>query len=196
MTTDYSSDEFKKFVDVLPDLHLIADATARNLRSTSLLLLSTVYENQYSDVRDIDVDSLINDYLEMAEAEPSESSIQTYKSRFNSAISKFVDFQVGKLTSLSLPSDGSDDNVSQLAAEPLKKRIRRGSVNLIEKLEKQKPLPLPEKPNEKTFDVFSAPMLLRPQTGLSIEIKGLPLDLTNEEAERIASFLKIYVRPQ
>lgn len=195
MTTDYSSDEFKKFVDMLPDLHLIADATARNLRSTSLLLLSTVYENQYSDVRNMNVDSLINDYLEVAEAEPSESSIQTYKSRFNSAISKFVDFQEGKLTSLSLPSDGSGDDVSQPSAEPAKKRIRRGSVNLIEAVEKQKHLPLPEKTVEKSVDVFSAPMLLRPKTGLSIEIKGLPLDLTNEEAERIASFLKIYVRP-
>ncbi len=196
MTIDYSSDEFKKFVDMLPDLHLIAEATARNLRSTSLLLLSTVYENQYSDVRNINVDSLINDYLEVAEAEPSESSIQTYKSRFNSAISKFVDFQEGKLTSLPLPSDGSGDDVSQLSAETSKKRIRRGSVNLIETLEKQKSLRLPEKPIEKSVDVFSAPMLLRPKTGLSIEIKGLPLDLTNEEAERIASFLKIYVRPQ
>ncbi|WP_343463472.1 hypothetical protein [Pantoea sp.] len=195
MSTDYSSDEFKKFVDALPDLHLIADATARNLRSTSLLLLSTIYENQYSDVRDINVDSLINDYLEMADAEPSESSIQTYKSRFNSAIAKFVDFQEGNINSLSLPSDGSDDNVSQHAAEPAKKRIRRSSVNLTEKLEKKKTLPLTEKTIEKSFDVFSAPMLLRPQTGLSIEIKGLPLDLTNEEAERIASFLKIYVRP-
>lgn len=196
MTTDYSSDEFKKFVDMLPDLHLIADATARNLRSTALLLLSTVYENQYSDVRNINVDSLINEYLEVAEAEPSEASIQTYKSRFNSAISKFVDFQEGKLTSVSLPSDGSDDNVSQLVAKPAKKKMGRGSVNLIEALDKQKSLPLPEKPIEKSVDVFSAPMLLRPKTGLSIEIKGLPLDLTNEEAERIASFLKIYVRPQ
>ncbi|EOO4973161.1 hypothetical protein MMT14_27940, partial [Escherichia coli] len=35
-----------------------------------------------------------------------------------------------------------------------------------------------------------------PESGVTVTIKGIPNDITNEEAERISSILKVYVRPQ
>ncbi|MCA1178865.1 MULTISPECIES: hypothetical protein [unclassified Pantoea] len=192
MSADFSSTAFRQFIEKLPELNLIGEATARNLRNSSLLLLSVVEENEYTDIRNLNVDGLIKKYISTAESEPSEASIQAYKSRFNSAVSKFIDFQLG----VNLPPDDEEDLIGEDAQVEVKKkplpRIRR---SVVEARMQQESNSQQLTQNVMSSHTFSAPLLLRPKTGLTIEIKGLPLDLTNEEAERIASFLKIYARP-
>lgn len=43
---------------------------------------------------------------------------------------------------------------------------------------------------------YSLPVVIRPESGTTVTISGIPTDLTSEEAERISSILKVYVRPQ
>lgn len=192
MSTDFSSTAFRQFIEKLPELNLIGEATARNLRNSSLLLLSVIEKNEYPDIRDLNTDQLVQKYISIAESEPSEASIQAYKSRFNSAVSKFIDFQLG----LKLPSDDEEDLIEESEQVVVKKkplpRVRR---SVMEARMHQDSNSQQLAQNVMSNHTFSAPLVLRPHTGLTIEIKGLPLDLTNEEAERIASFLKIYARP-
>ncbi|MGP2486917.1 hypothetical protein ACTUTK_06985 [Pantoea ananatis] len=192
MNLDFSSTAFKQFIEKLPELNLIGEATARNLRNSSLLLLSAVDQNEYTDIRALNIDQLVQKYVATADSEPSETSIQAYKSRFNSAVSKFIDFQMG----VKLPSDNEEDLISESEQVAVKRkplpRIRR---SLAEPILQQDSNSQQLTQNVMSSHTFSAPLLLRPETGLTIEIKGLPLDLSNEEAERIASFLKIYSRP-
>ncbi|MDU3075408.1 MAG: hypothetical protein E7B29_03610 [Mixta calida] len=188
MKVKFSSDELKEFAEQLPDLNITNDATARNLRNSSLLLLSTVTEGEYEDITEINVDKLISDYIENTDSEPSEASIQTYKSRFNSLITKFFEYkQPGESSDMDSAPKGMG-----LPSHYLKKKWKKNT---------QEATAVPESSAGLTGKIatnhtFDTQFLLRPETGLSIELKGLPLDLTNEEAERIASFLKIYVRPQ
>ncbi|MDI5619457.1 hypothetical protein MJI08_25860, partial [Salmonella enterica subsp. enterica serovar Anatum] len=42
---------------------------------------------------------------------------------------------------------------------------------------------------------YSLPVVIRPELGVTVTISGIPTDLTSEEAERISSILKVYVRP-
>ncbi|WP_105610698.1 hypothetical protein [Cronobacter malonaticus] len=188
MTIKFSSDELKEFAEQLPDLNITNDATARNLRNSSLLLLSTVAEGEYDDITDINVDKLISDYIESTDNVPSEASIQTYKSRFNSLIAKFFEYKQPSASS------SRDSALKGLGLPPhyLKKNWKKNTQEATAVSGSSAGLT----GNIATNHTFDAQFLLRPETGLSIEFKGLPLDLTNEEAERIASFLKIYARPQ
>lgn len=193
MNADFSSTAFRQFIEKLPELNLTGEATARNLKNSSLLLLSGLENNEYSDIRELNIDQLVQKYVSTAESEPSESSIQAYKSRFNSAVSKFIDFQLG----VKLPSSDEEHSIGESEQVVVKKkplpRVRR---SVVEATMQQDSISQQLTQNVMSSHTFSAPLLLRPETGLTIEIKGLPLDLTNEEAERIASFLKIYARPQ
>jgi len=193
MTTKFTSDELKDFAEKLPELGITNEATARNLRNSSLLLLSTIPDGKYDDISSIDVEELINTYLQSADSEPSEASIQTYRSRFKSLIAKFNEYKGIR------PSSDNESEASQPSRigaisirRPPKPPRRAKSIEETVASRNNDTL----EGSILTNHTFDAQFLLRPETGLSIELKGLPLDLTNEEAERIASFLKIYVRPQ
>lgn len=86
MDKRYSSQAFFDFLYTLPSLGLLKDATARNLKNSALLLLSAVDLNSEDDIRDFDVEQLIDRYVENQNSKPTESSIQNYRSRFKSAV--------------------------------------------------------------------------------------------------------------
>lgn len=199
MTIKFTSDELKEFADKLPELGVTNEATARNLRNSTLLLLSSVADGEYEDISDINVDKLLEKYAENADSEPSEASIQTYKSRFNSTIAKFLEYKqnddlIGtgdESVNLKPPSGIYTPRKRRIPKQEYAKSI---SENSEQSAEHSSHAGVAGKIS--TNHSFDAQFLLRPESGLSIELKGLPLDITNEEAERIASFLKIYARPQ
>lgn len=172
MTRNYSTQAFFDFLVDLPSLGLINEATARNLKNSALLLLSVVETRNDDDVRDLDVEELINSYVESQPTRPGDSSIQTYQSRFKSAVNKFEEYvRVGTIVNLA----DTDGNLDGFDAVELK----------LEKAKQGK--------REKA-QTFNLPIVVRPETGTMITVQGLPTDLTTEEAERILTVLKAYVR--
>lgn len=172
MTRNYSTQAFFDFLVDLPSLGLINEATARNLKNSALLLLSVVDTRNDDDVRKLDVEELINRYVESQATRPGDSSIQTYQSRFKSAVNKFEEYvRVGTIVNLS-DTEGNLDGFD--AVEQKLERIKQGA-------------------REKA-QTFNLPIVVRPETGTMITVQGLPTDLTTEEAERILTVLKAYVR--
>jgi len=173
MTHNYSTQAFFDFLYELPSLGLINEATARNLKNSALLLLSVIETRSDDDVRDLDVEALIEKYVDTQTTKPGESTIQSYQSRFKSAVNKFEEYvRVGTIVNLA-DTEGNLD----------------GFDALEQKLEKAK-----QGKREKT-QTFNLPIVVRPETGAMITVQGLPTDLTSEEAERILTVLKAYVRP-
>lgn len=172
MNNNYSTQAFFDFLIKLPSLGLINDSTARNLKNSALLLLSAIEAKEDDDVRELDIEELIARYVETQPNKPSDSTVHNYRSRFKSAVSKFEEYvRVGTIVNLA----DTEGNLSGFDA-------------VEQKLEKAKHA------NGERVQTFNLPIVVRPETGAMITVQGLPTDLTAEEAERILSVLKAYVR--
>ncbi|MES0345690.1 hypothetical protein KDV22_09870 [Citrobacter koseri] len=172
MNNNYSTQAFFDFLIKLPSLGLINESTARNLKNSALLLLSVLEAKDDDDVRELDVDELIAQYVETQSNKPSDSTVHNYRSRFKSAVNKFEEYvRVGTIVNLA----DTEGNLSGFDA-------------VEQKLEKAKHA------NGEKAPTFNLPIVVRPETGTMITVQGLPTDLTTEEAERILTVLKAYVR--
>ncbi len=162
---------FKDFLESLLSLNIMKEATARNLRNSSARLLTVVHEEEMGDVTQLDVDELAERYINVTEPKPNDNSITAYKSRMESAIKKFVAFQAGE----TIPYNPVDRQEEDEELVEVKQQVEEKSV-------------VPSS--------YSLPVVIRPESGTTVTISGIPTDLTSEEAERISSILKVYVRPQ
>ncbi|HIH4317559.1 TPA: hypothetical protein ACYSBI_001495 [Morganella morganii] len=163
---------FKDFLESLVSRKIMKDATARNLKNSSARLLTVVKEEEMGDVTLLDVNELADRYIKVTEPKPSKSSIIAYKSRMESAINKFKAFQANEEIPYN-PIDRQEEEEEKLAD----------------------PAPTNEVKSEQPSS-YSLPVVIRPESGTTVTISGIPTDLTSEEAERISSILKVYVRPQ
>ncbi|MED5697572.1 hypothetical protein [Enterobacter ludwigii] len=159
----YSYEEFDKFLNELTTLGIVNEATARNLKDASLRLLATYDPSDEEDVRDLDLDEIVNRYSETSGVDVSNASLQAYKSRLSSAIKKFIDYQ----------KDNQIDDEQEDSAYLLKKRSPSRKVTSATEV--------------KTFEL---PIPIR--DGLILRVHNLPMDLTIDEADRIANIIKSF----
>lgn len=185
MQKDYSIGAFKNFLDTLGDDPEMNAATARNLKNTALLLINSyvddVFIDEKTDIREIETDAMIKDHFRNAENEPTSSTIHVYKSRYQSAKDKFLAHIDG----------GSNVTNSPLKFVRKKKVILNTSPSRIKT--EANPVTVLNSAVRGDISTIDIPIPLRP--GMILTIPGIPTDLTNEEAERIASILKVYARP-
>ncbi|WP_419792585.1 hypothetical protein ACN09C_14785 [Serratia fonticola] len=166
-TKSYTIKSFKDFLEELPGMNIVNEATARNLRDSSLRLLTVLGADMVGgDIRDYSVTSMAATYAESAETKPSESSLQAYKSRMQSAIDKFIAYQNGEIT-------------PQAATTPQKK-------------ERKKMAPKKKSGDEELVGIktFELPIPLRGD--LIVTIGNLPRNLTKEEAKRISNIVESF----
>ncbi|MDJ0087716.1 hypothetical protein [Pantoea allii] len=185
MRTNKSIGDFKAFLETLNEIPELNGATARNLRNTSNLLLNCYVDGEIltddDRVEHLDVDAVVDYYVRFSNQNPSPSTVQVYKSRLSSALEKFKskfsgDDRMSTERNLEL-SDSLPSTRRRIRAE----RDFSQSVAVLNK---------DLRGDSETIDI---PIPLRP--GLILTIPSVPTDLTNEEAERIASILKVYARP-
>ncbi|HBC5914687.1 TPA: hypothetical protein KEY36_001221 [Proteus mirabilis] len=169
---ELSVQAFKDFLESLISLNIMKEATARNLKNSSARLLTVVKEEEMGDVTKLDLNILADRYIEITEPKPNDTSIKAYKSRMESAINKFKAFQANE----------------DIPYNPISNRQE-------EEKELAKEAPETESKNDQPSS-YSLPVVIRPESGTTVTISGIPTDLTSEEAERISSILKVYVRPQ
>lgn len=197
-TKDKSVEEFKDFLNSLVSLNIVRDATARNLRNSSFRLLTVVREEESSDVTTLDINALAERYERETEPTPTFSSMTAYKSRMASAIQKFVSYLAGESMSISGKDNKDFDENEFLMDINREEKKLNDNVKLPPPPRRQRPSAINDSSqggdNSKNFESIDVPIPLRP--GMILTIPGIPTDLTNEEAERIASILKVYARPK
>ncbi|MDK2375276.1 hypothetical protein [Serratia fonticola] len=193
MKPDYSLRAFVAFLSEDGNDDVNSDATWRNLKNTGLLLSAYVTQEESFGINTVDPDILIERHLKANDTFMSSATKHTYKSRFNSAVGRFIKHQNDLL---GLPTNINDviRNRHLAGFQDVTSRIPvlRNTAAVIRSQGPKSSFPVEIADNQ----TFNAPILLRPETGLMVQITGIPLDITNEEAERIASFLKLYVRPR
>ncbi len=186
MKSNNTIGDFKRFLENLNDFPDLNGATARNLRNTSNLLINSYVDGHIitddDKVEALDVDTLVNYYVKHNEINPSPSTLQVYKSRLGSALDKFKTHISGE-SGMSVDKDL--DLSESLPVYRRRSRLDRSYDQSVVVLNKD------VRGDKETIDI---PIPIRP--GVILTIPSVPTDLTNEEAERIASILKVYARPQ
>ncbi|AIR03391.1 hypothetical protein JT31_01745 [Cedecea neteri] len=164
----FSYAEFYGFLQALPDLGIVPEATARNLKESSLRLFNVTSPLPETDIRDLDVNEVVGDYKMFSSVDVSRATIQSYKSRLLSAIQKFVEFQQLKygVVMESIPQEES-------VKPKRRKRVDGKHENALEAIK-----------------TFALPIPIR--DGLILRIENMPMDLSFDEAERIATIIKSF----
>lgn len=170
-TPDFSVSNFILFLKELGVKDAMNPSTAQNLRGNALRLLAFLEDDVSSDVRNINIDDLIGRLASSVTPIPSQLSLNAYKTRMNSAVKKFL-----------------------ITQENLKKEQSNKTTTIRNDNEEKHPAMKEEHPTAREHKLFSLPILLRPESGHVVMVTDLPMELTQEEYERITGVLKMYVK--
>lgn len=169
-TKDISVEALAAFVGSLPLVGGVGDSTLKNLKPVPKMLK---YVDPFIiNFEEIDAEATVEKFIEDTNAQVGPSSRSSYKSRINQAIKLYKNF-------LADPNSIFENQESEVK---VKKQLPQTLV-----------LP-PQLPSESKQSTIDIPVPIR--DGIILTIPGVPTDLTNEEAERIASILKVYARPR
>jgi len=157
-----------EFIDSLPLMGAVGESTLKNLKAVPKML--QFVDSSINNFEDIDAEATVEAFIEETNAQVGTPSRSSYKSRINQAIKLYRNY-------LNDPMSIVENQEKEVTT-----KNPRPEINL------------PQFAIQPTATKIDIPVPIR--DGLILMIPGVPTDLTNEEAERIASILKVYARPQ
>ncbi|MFY3788745.1 hypothetical protein ACOT10_14915 [Providencia manganoxydans] len=168
-------DSFKMFLEELIASDTININTAKNLRNSSLRLLTVINQEEAKDLTAIDINRLAERFSASVAPPPTEGSLNTYKSRFERALSLFI----------------SDENTPKQKSSSQPKLVTKPSTTV----KNEKIIAVSKKEDEMSGEgskvkTFKLPIPLRED--FIVQIDNLPQNLTSDEAERIATIIKSF----
>jgi len=176
-SADYSVDAMLKVLDTWGTKGHLKKSTADNLRGVCERVLGILDQGKQSDVRDLDIDDAITRFHNLNPG-VSSASLRVYKSRISKAINLFASYR--------------DDPIHWKPDIQPRSRRNKDSSNTEQRKSSKKSKTTEEAgPPHKSFESLSSLTIPFPlRADVTINIAGIPRDLTVKEAERIAAFLK------
>ena len=179
MSSNRSAPAFLTFLDYLGQKGLIPAATASSRKATANKVLSILSEDESQDVLLLDIDHLMQRFHNLNPQQYTPESLQTYKSRMKTALEDFRAYTDNPLTFK--PS-------GQSRVKPKNNGEKVGSASSTSTQTK----PSADQPKYPTShtpmpNVSVLPIPLR--ADLTVQIAGLPFDLTQIEAQKIANIV-------
>jgi hypothetical protein len=177
MSTNRSRDDFLRFLAYLGDKGLIPLATASSRRATAGKVTAILSDDEAADVTALDLDDVMRRFDHLNPHQYTPGSLQAYKSRMKTALDDFRSYCENPLNFR--PSGQQRTKVKPSNGEQQKKPIR-GRV-------KTNDASATATPSVSLPNVTVLPIALR--AGLTVQIAGLPFDLTAAEAKKIANII-------
>ncbi|WP_336958006.1 hypothetical protein [Sphingobium aquiterrae] len=177
MTSNRSREDFFRFLDWLNDKGMIAPGTAASRRASANQVLAILDETESHDVTIVDLDQLMLRFHNLNRDKYTTESLQTYKSRIKSALD---DFRVYVENPLGFKPSIQQRTRTKKAVEATQNRPQ------VPPLEKSPALE-PHYPTTPPPGISVLPIPLR--ADLTIQIAGLPFDLSQQEARKIANII-------
>lgn len=180
MTVKYSEEELMAFLDYLSSKGLIGTSTANSRKVAASKILSALDAEEKGDLRNIDVDLTFTRFSNKYGKDFTPQSLTTYKSRFNSALNDFFKFQenpAGFRTGISSKKPSKDNG------SVAKGSIKKNNVKFDGGISQGSP------PPSHNVYVLQIPI----SEGRLIEIRNLPMDLTEADAKKIAAIITAHV---
>ena len=171
MENDYSKDALIEFMDHLGQKGLINKNTAIARKAAIKALLSIFDESdqEYSDIRTVDIDKTAERFMHLKGKNFDPKSIQVYKSRYKRAYEDFISYMQD-------PVNFSPSNSRKRVA--VKKRPMKDASKKS-----------PNGGDRKLTDSKNIILAIPLREGCVAHIEGLPSDLTEQEAQRIANVI-------
>ncbi|MER8502172.1 hypothetical protein [Mesorhizobium sp. M0213] len=174
-----SREALLEFLDYLARKGLMNTTTARSRKASANKVLSILEKDEAEDVTILDLDQLLVRFSNISGANYTPDSLNTYKSRIKSAIDDFKNYL-----------DNPMSFRPSTQASGRKSSERPKSINTADSKS-------PDEIPQKIFANFSPPpptsvsilpIPIRPD--LTIQVQGLPYDLTPAEAAKIANVIR------
>lgn len=169
-----------EFQDYQASKGLLARGTAMARKAALGKVLGVLPPEEAEDVTGLDLDDVMIRFSNLQGKDYTPGSMNTYKSRVKAALEDFESYLSNPLGFK--PSVNRRDRASRPEKAP-----KRNEASPT-------PEPQPIKPAPPTFDTSSIlPIPLRPD--LTVRIQGLPFDMTEQEARKIANVVLALANP-
>ncbi|WFP78742.1 hypothetical protein [Mesorhizobium sp. WSM4906] len=174
-----SREALLEFLDYLARKGLMNQTTARSRKAAANKVLAILDKEEAEDVTKLDLDHLFVRFSNISGSDYTPDSLNTYKSRLKSAIDDFKNYQ---------------DN--PMSFRPSVQPSGRKVADRPKQVGSEGPRAQVEAPPRATTSFTSAPptsvsilpIPIRPD--LTIQVQGLPYDLTPAEANKIANVIR------
>ena len=181
MSSKTSREELITFLDYLGQKGFIPQATANARKASVNQVLQILSDLEAEDVTQLDIDDVMTKFGHLHGKKYSQGSVATYKSRLQTSLDDFKRYL--------------ENPMGFRAVRPMKD----GAVTKSKKIKLRKPqqnaatessstpssVQNSSTPNE-LANILPIPL----RSDLTVHIRGLPFDLTQAEAERIANVVK------
>lgn len=182
---NYSLQAFNEFFDYLANKHLLNKNTVQSRRGAANKILGVLDENEASDLRQLDVELVFQRFANKAGKDYKPDSLMVYRSRLGSALSDF--FQYVENPAQFRPSLKANGSAT---AKRSAKVVRKADEHRAE----DKPIAGTQvhqgAAHTNSPGSVNVPVPLR--EGVTVQITGLPSNLTEAEASRLAAIIKAY----
>ncbi|MBW4461840.1 MAG: hypothetical protein KME47_16600 [Nodosilinea sp. WJT8-NPBG4] len=175
--TEYTFQEFEGFLDWLADKGKVKVNTVRGWKSAASKILSILDEDKLQDLRNVDVEEVCLRFANKNGKDLSTASLKTYKSRLKTSLDEFFAWRSNPM--------GYKPNASYGVRKERQADSSNGLQNKEANPDSNNEVVASEKSN---VSVVTFPIPLR--SGLIVKLTDLPIDLTEEEAEKISMVVK------
>lgn len=175
MSSGRTREDLAEFLNYLANKGLMAGATVAARKAAASKILGILDEDEAADVTAINIDDVVDRFGRLHGKNYTTDSLLTYRSRLKSAISDFKSYSDNPLAFR--PNSQTRDKSN--GKEP---KDRAQAPSRSERIETR-----PEPPRPSTVPIASSHILPIPlRADLTVYIQGLPFDLTEAEARKIA----------
>jgi hypothetical protein len=172
--SDYSREAVIAFIDYASDKGLTNKNTAASRKVSVSSMLGILDEHEAQDVRGLDIEDLVKRFHNLYPTKYSPESLRVYRSRLKSTIDDFLRYRENPTSfKTSTPMKGAKPTAKRSHEQP-------AAANLPAVM-----APQPQQPISQARATINLPIPL--QGACVVTINGIPVDLTEQEAKRIAN---------
>lgn len=183
MNKDYSMTALLEFLDHAAQTGMLPKNTAQSRKTASQKLLNVLRGDEVADLRKLDFDDVCARFVNLHKTDYAAASLRVYQSRARSAIKDFVEWVDDP--SKFKPSSKRIAKRNGDSRQPARRKDA-GADNAVARRNTVAATSNPG-PRDKTFAV---PVPLR--DGCLVEVVGLPINLRQDEAEKICGVVMAY----
>jgi hypothetical protein len=176
MANGYSMDDLLEFLAHASDKGLMPAATATALGVASRNVLGVLDASEREDLRNVDLDSVIDRFNNKRAKDFNPSSLKEYGRRVHRAIDLFLSWR----------GDPASFTVKTRAGSNARKKDRAGRPESVSMTQEEADIPVTALHD---FGGYKSAFPIRP--GIVVTVSNIPSDLTAAEAERLATFVRM-----
>ncbi|MEA9913497.1 hypothetical protein VDG39_12390 [Xanthomonas campestris pv. raphani] len=182
---DYSLQALNEFIDYLANKHLLNKNTAQSRKGAANKILGVLDAQEASDLSKIDLDMVFTRFANKAGKDYKPDSLMVYRSRLSSALTDFFSYVENPAQFRPAGKSNGAGSIKKPA-----KQVRKAEERPSESKPTMDSQASSQVAQSNSPGSVTVPVPLR--EGVTVQITGLPADLTEAEASRLAAIIKAY----